>query len=352
MSGNKAKLIKQSVMVERSHRTYSYLRTATFSGEFTLLQAFMRLFKPIGEIPEVKQDPALRPFIQQDIAQLFHSDATLFQDNICPLSVALPESPLGHLRRFGKILLAGVGMSRLRKLRQTKISTPHEELPAYYQRHYHWQQGGYLTESSAQLYDHQVEILFKGTAAAMRRLIMRPLAQFLATSSVPCQILEVGAGTGLAAREVHLSFPFHHLTVSDLSAPYLGLARDRLSGRGVKFTRAAAEELPFPDGVFDVVYSTFMFHELPRDVRERALKEFYRVLRPGGLVLVVDSIQESDVPEYEQALESFPRDYHEPFFRDYCRWPIDDALKRHGFASLGQERGFFAKRVSGIKPRA
>ena len=41
--------------------------------------------------------------------------------------------------------------------------------PDYYLRNFHYQTGGYLSERSAKLYDQQVEVLFIGSADAMRR---------------------------------------------------------------------------------------------------------------------------------------------------------------------------------------
>ena len=349
MKGNKVILAKRELILEQGHRTYSLLRSATFSGEFHLLQAFTYLFKKFGELPTAYQDATLKPLLINDIKSLYEMDARLFRQGICPWSLLVPESPFQHAKRLAQIMIAGVGMSRLRKLRQTKTKETAHDVPEYYQRHYHWQQGGYLTESSALLYDHQVEILFKGTGAAMRRLLMGPLHAFLSQQNSSAKILEVGAGTGLAAYEVHHSFPFHSLTVSELSGPYLKQARSRLNAAGVDFIRADATALPFGVAEFDVLYTTFMFHELPRQVREAALKEFARVLRPGGLLIIVDSIQQGDVAEYSFVLEKFPQDYHEPFYKDYSLWPLDDALKRHDFVDISVTRGFFAKCVTGTK---
>lgn len=340
--------LNRAQILEQGHKAYSYLRSAAFSGEFTLLHGFTLLFKKFGELPEIHRDPNLRTFVLGDINGLFTRDARLFSQGICPWSLTVPESPLRHAQRLAQILYTSVGMSRLRKLRKTKVDTEYS-VPEYYQRNYHWQLGGYLTENSAKLYDHQVEILFKGTGAAMRRLIMPPLHDYLGARA-DAKILEVGAGTGPAAFEVRRSFPRHQLTVSELSAPYLAKARERLRDEDVSFVRAAAESLPFRDHEFDVLYTTFMFHELPRSVREQALKEFKRVLRPGGLLIIVDSIQRGDVPEYEWAIEKFPQDYHEPFYKDYSLWPLAEALTASGFETVQSERGFFAKCVWALSP--
>jgi ubiquinone/menaquinone biosynthesis C-methylase UbiE len=55
-----------------------------------------------------------------------------------------------------------------------------------------------------------------------------------------------------------------------------------------KFEVGVAESLPFPDGSFDVVLNRLMLHHLPGDLKQRGLAEMRRVLKPGGVCLVVD----------------------------------------------------------------
>jgi ubiquinone/menaquinone biosynthesis C-methylase UbiE len=87
----------------------------------------------------------------------------------------------------------------------------------------------------------------------------------------------------------------------------------------VQFLRAFGEDLPFREQRFDVVYSSFLFHELPREVRRAVLAESVRVLRPGGILVVLDSIQLGDDLRFDWALERFPADFHEPFYKDYTQ---------------------------------
>jgi ubiquinone/menaquinone biosynthesis C-methylase UbiE len=61
--------------------------------------------------------------------------------------------------------------------------------------------------------------------------------------------------------------------------------RSRLKAR---FEVGVAESLPFPDGSFDVVLNRLMLHHLPGDLKQRGLAEMRRVLKPGGVCLVVD----------------------------------------------------------------
>ena len=60
------------------------------------------------------------------------------------------------------------------------------------------------------------------------------------------------------------------------------------AGLQVGFKTALAQKLPCEAQEFDVVLSTLMFHHLPRAGRQAFAAEAYRVLKPGGRVLVVD----------------------------------------------------------------
>ena len=67
-----------------------------------------------------------------------------------------------------------------------------------------------------------------------------------------------------------------------------------------------------PDESQDAVTSIFLFHELPPKVRRIAFRECVRVLKPGGRLVLVDSLQRGDQPDYQGLLELFPQNYHEP----------------------------------------
>lgn len=101
------------------------------------------------------------------------------------------------------------------------------------------------------------------------------------------RILDVSCGTGLleeAARSLH---PETQIIGVDICAAMLAEARKKLMGGDrVVLINAAAEALPFAEGSFDAVVSanSFHFYRSP----SQALREFHRVLRPGGWLVVVD----------------------------------------------------------------
>ena len=105
------------------------------------------------------------------------------------------------------------------------------------------------------------------------------------------RVLDVGCGTGtLAIAAKKRVGPTGTVTGVDAAAEMIERAMKK-AGRArvdVTFQTAAAEQLPFADGSFDVVLSSLMLHHLPRDTRAAGVREMHRVLRPGGRLLAVD----------------------------------------------------------------
>jgi ubiquinone/menaquinone biosynthesis C-methylase UbiE len=102
------------------------------------------------------------------------------------------------------------------------------------------------------------------------------------------QVLDIGCGGGYLARLLAAAVaPGGQVTGLDTSAPAIGYARKRAAAN-CSFVLGAAQDLPWPDGSFDVVASTLAAHHIPGAARQDAFGEMYRVLRPGGALLVAD----------------------------------------------------------------
>ena len=226
-----------------------------------------------------------------------------------------------------------------------------DELPRYYRRNFHFQTDGYLSEHSAELYEHQVEILFQGAADAMRRMLIAPMKnRLLSPDGAGLRLLEIGAGTGRATRFVQQAFPKARITCVDLSDAYLKAAQKQLRrSYRVDFVQADGAKLSFEDEPFDGVYSVFLFHELPLEERLAVLRESYRVLKPRGVVALVDSLQLNDRSDFESLLEKFPQDFHEPFYRNYTENPMEELLGQAQFKEIQNGHRFVSKWCLGQK---
>ena len=103
------------------------------------------------------------------------------------------------------------------------------------------------------------------------------------------RVLEIGCGTGNLALRVKRAHPGVELVGCDPDP--LALARAQRKARklaGIRFERAYAQQLPYPDAGFDRVLSALMLHHLDQDTKVAAAAEVARVLRPGGSLHVVD----------------------------------------------------------------
>ena len=217
--------------------------------------------------------------------------------------------------------------------------------PGYYLQKFHFQSDGYLSGASAKRYDHQVEVLFGGAAAVMRRQALVPLKAALAGRAAT-RLLDVGCGTGRFLREVKTNYPRLEATGLDLSAHYLAVARDELRPWSrARLVIGAAEAMPFADGQFDAVTCIYLFHELPRGVRRAVVSEIRRVLKPGGMLVFVDSLQPGDEPDYDAMLDYFPVAFHEPYYASYLREDLD-RLWSPGFIPAQRVPAYFSKVLS------
>src|SRR5579875_1007931 len=141
-------------------------------------------------------------------------------------------SPSAALRRTIDFFadLAAVEARRQGAAKERLIETPPAgTYPPYYLQKFHFQSDGYLSQASAARYDHQVEVLFGGGAAAMRRQALVPLRQALAGRAGSGNLLDLACGTGQFLREVKTNYPRLAVTGLDLSAPYLAVAGRRLA---------------------------------------------------------------------------------------------------------------------------
>jgi len=229
-----------------------------------------------------------------------------------------------------------------------------EGYPSYYLQNFHHQTDGYLSDFSANLYDLQVEILFNGTADAMRRRILAPLKQGLKVfDTEKVRILDVACGTGRTLKFIRAALPKASLFGTDLSPAYLRKANQLLSanpGELPQLLQANAEELPYQDNYFHGVSCVFLFHELPPAVRQQVIEETFRVIQPGGVYVICDSIQSSDFPEFKTMMENFPAIFHEPYYKNYITDDMVERLEKAGFINIKTENHLVSKYWIAHKP--
>ncbi|MCW8825580.1 MAG: bifunctional demethylmenaquinone methyltransferase/2-methoxy-6-polyprenyl-1,4-benzoquinol methylase UbiE [Gammaproteobacteria bacterium] len=105
------------------------------------------------------------------------------------------------------------------------------------------------------------------------------------------KVLDIAGGTGdLAAKFSEIVGDSGEVVLSDINGSMLGVGRSRMIDKGllsnIDYVQANAECLPFPDNYFDCITIAFGL----RNVTEKAnaLQSMYRIVKPGGRVLVLE----------------------------------------------------------------
>jgi ubiquinone/menaquinone biosynthesis C-methylase UbiE len=224
--------------------------------------------------------------------------------------------------------------------------------PRYYLQNFHFQSGGWMTDESAKRYDTQVEVLFNGTANAIRRQALPQLREvFARRDQRKLRLLDIGCGTGTFLGQVKQVWPRLRCIGLDLSEPYIGYARQHLCQWALtNFLVANAEAIPVADASCDAVTSIFMFHELPPPVRRTVFRECARILKPGGRFVLVDSLQLGDRPNYDGLLALFPKHYHEPYYSTYISEKFDGLAEASGLTQVRHFNAFVSKVMVFDKP--
>jgi demethylmenaquinone methyltransferase/2-methoxy-6-polyprenyl-1,4-benzoquinol methylase len=140
-----------------------------------------------------------------------------------------------------------------------------------------------MFERIAPRYDLMNRLMTGGQDIRWRRMVIR-----LAQIPPGGRLLDLGAGTGDLTREALRQAPSCRPIAADFTLGMM-LAGKQISGAKIDWSAADALNLPFPDESFDVVVSGFLLRNVV-DI-SRALGEQYRVLKPGGRVVTLDTTQ-------------------------------------------------------------
>ena len=149
----------------------------------------------------------------------------------------------------------------------------------------------------------QVEAMFDNIASAydfmngamtmgLHRLWLSKALKGMASALQGARVLDVATGTGDVALRMASRHGVNHVTGLDLSEGMLAKARQKLArtplpqGVSMEFVKGDSLQMPFPDDDFDaitVAYGVRNFSHL-----EQGLREMYRVLRPGGTIMIIE----------------------------------------------------------------
>jgi len=233
----------------------------------------------------------------------------------------------------------------------------------------HCMPGGYCGERGADdvavgaLYDRGVYLYALGMMGPMNDDIGGSAAKYVRDNHPdfrPQRILDMGCTVGHSTLPFVDTFPGAEVHAIDVGAPLLRYAHARAEslGKRVLFSQQDATRTNFPDGHFDLVCSSILFHETSAKALPAIMRESYRLLAPGGIAVHGDLPPFWAMDEFNQFMLDCETFYNnEPYWgamREVDQ--IEEAVKA-GFArenvkfmmapsayraAAGHERGFEA----------
>lgn len=141
----------------------------------------------------------------------------------------------------------------------------------------------------------------------LRRLVQSPRRTVAAMALSPAaKVLELGCGPGFFSPFIAQAVPRGIVVLVDLQFDMLLLARERLSASSnARYLQSDASLLPLRAACFDAVLLATTLGEVPN--QDVCVEEIGRVLRPGGIVTVVETRRDSDFVAFPKLYELFGR---------------------------------------------
>lgn len=175
---------------------------------------------------------------------------------------------------------------------------------------------------------YDLPLVQRATYRPVHDAVLRVLHEFRAH-----RILDIGCGTGQLAVRIHTEIPKASIVGCDFSAGMLLRAAARSDA--IAWVRGDAGRLPCRDAAFDAIVSTEAFHWFPD--QDGALREFHRVLKPGGRLLL--ALVNTPTALVSEIMHAGSRLVGEPFY-----WPTTAQMRRRvegaGFEVESQQRIF------------
>lgn len=224
-----------------------------------------------------------------------------------------------------------------------RLSNPQVIYPHYYSsQNFHGIEGGYLNPGASVTYDPITQYVLPPNETWVRQGLIERI------KGTPRRILDLGCGTGSTTLMLKQAFPQAQVIGLDLSPYMLVMAEHKAKAAGlmIQWRHGNAEETGLPDASFDLVTASLLFHETPSAVAKTILQESFRLLMPGGEVLILDGNQKT-LRQVNWLTEVF----EEPYIKDYASQSVEAGMGAAGFEAVQTYDHWWMHQVTqGMKP--
>ena len=211
--------------------------------------------------------------------------------------------------------------------------TDHDYYPDYIHAPIHGVTDSYTNPQNCIAWDAAMDAIISLCHKVSCQQLRETMAQLIPLDAPIETVLELGAGTAEGALALAQRFPQARLSVTDVSPYMLVISKHKFNKVGLSdrttFEQVDARHTPYPDNSFDIVTSSLLFHETPKEWTPKILKEMYRITKPGGWVLY------SDTYRGEYALNA---SFQEPWLNDFISFNFEYEFAKAGFTDLDYVR--------------
>jgi ubiquinone/menaquinone biosynthesis C-methylase UbiE len=224
------------------------------------------------------------------------------------------------------------------RFRQANLIYPHY----YSSQNFHGIEGGYLNSVAAITYDPVTAFASPPNETWIRQQLIT------AIKCQPKRILDLGCGTGSATLMLKQVFGQAVVLGLDLS-PYMLVVADckaQQAGLKIQWQHGLAEDTGLEEASFDLVTASFLLHETPPQISQLILRESFRLIQPGGQLIILDGNQKR-----LRHADCVIKIFKEPYSKVYAAESVDDWMRAAGFEAVQTEYvGWIQQVTYGIKP--
>ena len=224
----------------------------------------------------------------------------------------------------------------------TLEGTENFEYPAYYTFDYHRQDGGiWRGDANAAIYLLGARIVHVGRNSDFQ--LHDQFVDELEPPLEPKRILDLGCGFGKTTFSLKRRWPEAEVHGLDLAEPCLRLGRRMATEKGLEihWRQADMERVPEPDESCELVVITMCMHEMPADAIRNTLIEAHRLLRPGGMLVMLENRLVGD-PFRDTLLKWYSQLIDEPYWEGFRQLDIAGEARDAGFAEARLDKWYIA----------